>query len=168
MSEQAECRAAAAEAAAVFMKLFAGLGVLVALAGAVLFIVSVWSCLGTMMFLRRAAKAEGEVVRLVQPESSMRGGNPAEFVIYSFTDAEGREHERSSSSNLVRGDVGDRVAVLYDPESPGTARLDDFSDLWTTDLILLAAGAVMLLGGAGMVLIARSQRRNFLAVRLEQ
>jgi hypothetical protein len=145
------------------MRVLAVFAFMFAAAGAVLLVVTVPSALRTLMFLRRAVRTEGSVVRIADSEHNPLGGSSRGFVVYRFSDAAGKEHEVSATINLVRGEVGDRVVVLYDPDSPATARLDDFSDLWANDLIMLAAGLVSLPAGIGVVLFARWRRRKLVA-----
>jgi hypothetical protein len=63
--------------------------------------------------------------------------------VFQFTANDGRTHTVSSDvygkDSAVR--YGERIAVLYSPEHPESARIDSFAQLWTLPLVLGVVGA---------------------------
>jgi hypothetical protein len=87
-----------------------------------------------VLFLHAAHSAQGTIVRLVQsgvPENTGRGP-VARFVVAdkgTFT----TRPAWVTDWNAHR--VGDTVRVLYDPDNPGKAVVDDFTEKWGTPLV---------------------------------
>ena len=77
-----------------------------------------------------------------------RSGNPVEFT-------------GSVGSSPPAFDVGEPVAVLYDPAEPEEARIDSFFQLWFAALILGGIGLVFAsIGGSGALAALRARTRS--------
>lgn len=90
--------------------------------------------LRTSQWIDGAARADAVVLELV-PSSSRDSNGFAP--VFEFDDADGervRVYSRSFSYPPV-AQVGDTIAVLYDPEEPEDARTDTFFAKWGVPLI---------------------------------
>jgi hypothetical protein len=110
--------------------------------------------------IARADKADGTVVALIGERDSdgdtmyyprvrfiTRSGNPVEFT-------------GSVGSSPAAFDVGEPVAVLYDPAEPEEARIDSFFQLWFAALVLGGIGLVFAaIGGGGALVALRARTR---------
>ncbi len=74
--------------------------------------------------------------------------------VVSFVDEKGDpfEFESSVSSNPPRYRKGQTVVILYDPENPQTAYIDDFVSRWMTPLIMAVMSLIFGGVGGGMML----------------
>jgi hypothetical protein len=111
--------------------------------------------------IARADKADGSVIALIGERDSdgdtmyyprvryvTRSGNPVEFT-------------GSVGSSPAAFDVGEPVAVLYDPAEPEGARIDSFFQLWFAALILGGIGLVFAaIGGGGGLVAWRARTRS--------
>jgi hypothetical protein len=99
---------------------------------------SLWTYKSTANFLRAAQRSTGVVVELIE-----KGGLHHPRVRYA--DAAGREHEFESKleSSPPRFSVGQRLRVLYLPETPEAAQIDHFLDLWWVSLITGIVGLAL-------------------------
>jgi hypothetical protein len=112
--------------------------ILLALFAIPLLAASVWDYKSTADFLRSAQRSTGVVVALIE-----KGGLYHPRVRY--VDAAGREQEFESQleSRPPRFSVGQRLSVLYQPEAPAAARIEDFFVLWWVSLITAIVGLAL-------------------------
>ncbi len=101
---------------------------------------------GKLIFLTTAEPAMGNVVRLEKRVSEDPEGHTRTYYqpVVRFRTAEGRVVEFTGSTGGSK-DIYHRnqqVAVLYDPQAPGTAEIDDFRSLWGM-LLFVAAFSLM-------------------------
>lgn len=88
----------------------------------------------TQNFLKKAIRAEGEIVALIPSEDA---GTHTPQV--SFQTQKGEIIDFTSnigSSSYDETDIGKKVTVLYLPENPQTARLQNFWNLWLNPIVL--------------------------------
>jgi len=65
-----------------------------------------------------------------------------------------------NGSNRPAFEVGEAVSVLYDPASPGNARINSFFQLWLLPMVLGGMGSVFAaIGGAGLIVGGRSRTK---------
>ena len=70
------------------------------------------------------------------------------------------EFTGSSGTSPPAFEVGEAVTVLYNPASPGTARIKSFFQLWLLPIILGGMGSVFAtIGGAGLIVGGRARIR---------
>jgi hypothetical protein len=105
-------------------------------------------------FLAAAVPAEGTVVGLdmVRSSSGSRSGSSYSYypiVRFRTVDGEDVEFRSSSGSNPPSYRRGERVVVLYDPQTPEIAEIDSFFSLWGGILILAFVGVVFGTVGIG-------------------
>ena len=106
-----------------------------------------------------AAKAEGTVIRTVEPHvpSTMTASEvKARFSVVVFHEGNGRRHEFGAAGDA--GPVGTRVNVAYEPRDPSTARVVSPSHPgWTfgTGYILMLAGVAL-----GITALVRTPARG--------
>ena len=127
--------------------------------GPICMIVGAVSYFRTRNFIARASVAEGVVVEMVE----RRGENGTMFApVYSFSDGLGESHTvySSTSSYPPSHRVGDRVTVLYEPESPEDACLDEFFDLWGFAVIPGGIGLGHFVIGLGLVISVGVAKRS--------
>lgn len=103
-------------------------------------------------FLADAQPAAGTVVEV---EVRGVGRNAMSFPIFEFLTAEGTVQRAESlmGSGLQSFEVGEAVAVRYDPHDPGRAEVDSFAVLWGLALLRAGFGLLFLiLGIVGLAL----------------
>lgn len=83
------------------------------------------------------------------------GRNAVSFPVFEFRTAEGAVQRAESlmGTGFQRFEVGESVAVRYDPRDPGRAEVDSFAVLWGLALLRAGFGLLFLiLGVVGLVL----------------
>ena len=95
-------------------------------------------------FIDRALPALGEVIAYDRPAGAAAGAAPLTPVVrYSVSRTDIR-NLRPQFGLLGQGyAVGQKLTVLYDPNDPQTARIDDFWQLWFTPLLCGCLGLAM-------------------------
>ena len=104
------------------------------------------STANTLLFLSRAVTTQGLVVDLVRI-ATKNPNHPAYYPLVRFTTESGRTIEFRSQLT-VEGhpqNIGDRVPVLYDPNNPEDAQINDPSNRWL-QFSLFCLGGVGFLG----------------------
>ncbi|TVQ25219.1 MAG: DUF3592 domain-containing protein [Spirochaetaceae bacterium] len=127
-----------------------GVGRMIRLISLLLFGVALSHAFGTWLFLRTAVSTEGEVIAFDQVD------NPAPLVapetgrlfypIIEFADETDTRYvvEARRGVRSMELEPGDRIRVLYRPERPEAARVDDPMELWGATGIFGLLSAVML------------------------
>lgn len=120
-------------------------------------LVGTWMLMGTIDFMNAALPTTGEVVRVIERHDD---DGTTYTAVFRYTDErgaaqEGRTHISSSGYDFARGE---RVAILYDPASPGTIRVDGWFSIWGFPAIFLLIG-LLFEAGFGIALIARIRGR---------
>lgn len=110
-------------------------------------------------------RAEGQVIALER--SYNNDGNRTYAPVFTFTDAKGTRHEvtssiKSSPPSFARGEA---VTVIYDPDKPGKAIIDSFSQRFLFPLIFGGVGGIFALTGGWFVI--RHQRRKSMIAELK-
>lgn len=99
--------------------------------------------LNTNKLINKYVESKGVVVKLIEISSKYD-----EFPMYKplvqFTDSKGNtvEFTTSTSSRPSSYKVGEKVDVLYAPENPDKAEINDFFSLWSGILMAGIFGAV--------------------------
>lgn len=127
--------------------LFAAVGVLLLLGS------GSWA-LEKFRFIETATHAEGEVIDLERIRSSDNSVTWAPVVQFTTLQGETFQIQSSSSSNPPLYAVGEKIEVLYSPDSPHDAEMDGFFSLWGGILIMVIIGAGFTGMGGGMILYA--------------
>jgi hypothetical protein len=111
----------------------------------------------TEAFIRRAWPAPGVVVGFERGDGDER--QPAPVVL--FETPRGEEHRFRADLYVAWRDygMGETVPVLYDPERPGDARVDDSLLLWVAPLVAAAFGLILTLGSTGALAFALLSNR---------
>ena len=127
-----------------------GLGRMIRLISLLLFGVAVSHAFGTWFFLQSAISAEGEVI------ACERVDNPAPLVapetgrlfypVIEFADETDTRYvvEARRGVRSVELESGDHIPVLYRPDRPESARVDDPMELWGATGIFGLLSIVML------------------------
>lgn len=87
-----------------------------------------------------AREAQGTIVGF-QTGSSPRGGAVSKPVVAYQVAGQTSRAASGGSTNLPIHSVGDRVAVLYKVNEPGTAYIHSFFDLWLCPLLFTGVGS---------------------------
>lgn len=107
--------------------------------------------LHTWHFTRTALRTSGTVIQLIE-KTNKESDSFSHAPMFRFLDADGSEHTvvSSVSSSTPEFHVGDRVEVLYREDSPKSARIDSFRQIWGLPCVFgiigfleLAIGLVM-------------------------
>jgi Protein of unknown function (DUF3592) len=97
-------------------------------------------------FLAISRSAAGTVI-----EVHVRGvgRNAMSFPVFEFRTADGMVQRAESlmGTGLQRFEVGQAVAVRYDPRDPGRAEIDSFAMLWGTALLWCGFALLFLIMG---------------------
>jgi hypothetical protein len=101
----------------------------------------VWLC-WTANFVFRAARATGTIIKMEESKSSE--GTKMYSPVYTFADAAGTTYTEKASlaSSTSVFAAGEKVTVLYDPDSPKRSNIDSFSTLWLGPAIFTGGGTV--------------------------
>jgi hypothetical protein len=119
----------------------------------------------TVIFIHRAATANGSVVRLI--EATVENNETINYApVFTFTASNGYRYTitPNTASNPSEFKVGQAVQVLYERNSPSNARLASFWQLWFLPVLLSGLGIV--LAGAGYLLLRYERLRNRRATAL--
>lgn len=102
--------------------------------------------------------AEGRVVDVVSRTSTSYGERETLFypvVEFRTVDGESIRFQGSTGSNPAAYRAGDTVKVLYDPQTPQSALIDSWEEVWMPSGILIGIGGIFALMGALALLDAR-------------
>ena len=99
--------------------------------GCLALVVALASSLHTWRFTRVAQRASGTVIEM-REDTDKDSGSVSYAPTFRFQDATGAEHTVASSffSAPPEFRVGDRVGVLYRADSPTSARIDSYWQVW--------------------------------------
>ena len=128
--------------------------------GLSLFTVAVAYCAASYCFKAGAVVLTGEVIGSSEPSQSQRTASP--IVRYAMPSGEQREHKYSAPLTGGSYWIGEKVKVLYDPQSDRT-KLDDWSELYLLPSLLGFTAFLILLppiAGGVIYWYARSPRRT--------
>jgi hypothetical protein len=104
----------------------------------------------THNFVQSASHAQGTVTKMVEKPGHDSG--TVYYPVYTFQDSRGKQHEIYSSGGSYPPayKVGDTVPVLYQPDKPENAEIDDFLNVWFFTAMLAGFGLVDLVFGLGL------------------
>jgi hypothetical protein len=114
---------------------------------------------GTTSFLKEAVSTEGTVVELVPSRSS----NATTYApVVQFNEINGRlvEFTSNASSNPPAYNRGERVVVLYSPNTPESAKIDGFFSVWGGTFIVAILGLLFGALGGGLLAYSVSKERS--------
>ena len=97
-------------------------------------VIALASALSCWHFVHTATRADGRVTQIVE----RRGDHGTLYApVFSFRDVLGAEHTvySSTASYPPEHQVNDTVRVLYSPEHPGDAKIENFFSLWGLPLV---------------------------------
>ena len=118
----------------------------------------------TQSFVQTASHARGTVSKLNE-----RDGEKVLYPVFTFEDSHGTSYsiESSSGSYPTAYKIGDLITVIYQPDKPANAKIDSFLDIWIWPIALVGCGALDLLFGIGILVIAvviqKSERKLAIA-----
>jgi hypothetical protein len=102
---------------------------------------------GTVTDLFHGSDSDGDSVYYPRVRFVTQSGDVIEFT-------------GSNGASPPAFEVGETVSVLYDPISPGNARINGFFQLWLLPMILGAMGSVFAtIGGVGLIVCGRSKTK---------
>lgn len=95
----------------------------------------------SLLFVCTSTRTSGEITRLAEREVD---GQTVAYAVVEFDDAQGKRHiiQQSIGFQSHQYGAGDKVPVLYLPNNPQVAKLDNFSAKWLFP-IALAVMSVM-------------------------
>jgi hypothetical protein len=113
--------------------------------GCLALIVALATSLHTWRFTRVAQRTSGTVIEM-RENTDKDSGNVSYAPTFRFQDATGAEHTVASSlfSSPPEFRVGDRVGVLYRADSPTSARIDSYWQVWGLPSLLGIIGSIEL------------------------
>jgi hypothetical protein len=112
----------------------------------------------TEAFIERAWPAPGVVVGFERGD----GDEPQTAPVVRFETTRGEEQRFRADLYVAWRDyaMGDTVPVLYDPQRPADARVDDSLLLWVGPLVAAAFGLILILGSTGALGVAMISERT--------
>lgn len=111
----------------------------------------------TRTFLATAYTTTGRVCAL-EPYQDADGDTLYRPVLRFRTHAgEETEFRSTVGTSVPRFEVGQRLDVLYNPEEPSDARIQNFMQLWLPTLILGTLGGIFVLVGALLTAVQLSR-----------
>jgi hypothetical protein len=133
-----------------FIVIFGGIGLLMALIGGGMFVY-------TQTWLGRTIAVEGQVIELAGGGGGSGRRSGSYYPVVRFATQDGRKIEFRSSmgSNPPAFGVGEMVTVRYLPDQPESAGIDAFFSLWFLPLMFGGMGAIFLLVAGGMAFATR-------------
>lgn len=139
----------------IFGGIFAGIGT-------IFLVIGLSFVQNTRSFLATASTTEGEVIALERRRSSQSNGGSSHtyYPVVKFTapDGEPIQFEGQVGSRPPAFRVGQRVAVLYNPEEPQSARIRSWGELWFAATIFSGLGGLfVLIGGVALATQLRQQ-----------
>ncbi len=110
----------------------------------------------TKQFIDKGVTASGTVINLLRQVSEDSDGNTS-YMYYpevKFQTADGKSitFQANTGSNPPSYSVGEKIDVLYLPESPNKAKIKSFVSLWLGALVFLIVGLSFGSIGGGMIL----------------
>lgn len=96
-------------------------------------------CVQTKNLLDNGERTEGKVLYIERSSSSY-------YPVFAFQDKQGRKFEARSSDSSKSHAPGDKVAVVYDPKEPLSARILDIASYWPSLFLALFGGLFFLIG----------------------
>lgn len=118
-------------------------------------------------FEKIAVKTDGVVTDLVRQRSTNTLSSSSKFrhssstfrAVVAFKDSSGRSREYvdSAGSNPPRYEIGDTVQILYDPQRPSRAAIDD--TMGRFGLIIIVGGLASIFTLLGGILLALGLRK---------
>ncbi len=114
----------------------------------------------TNEFLKTSITAEGKVIDLLQSRSSSSSDNSITYKpLVRFIEKKGTKIEftSSTSSNPPSYHVGEKVEVLYNPESPNNAKIKGFFSIWGGVTIVGTIGLVFFIVGASIFIFHKNE-----------
>ncbi len=132
--------------------IFLGVGILLTVGG------SIWAW-NSFSFTQRAKATKGTIVAIDEQVSERKHNGEVTrrtftyAPVFVFRDTQGREYTVTASVRSAKRDyeLGQEVAVLYDPADPQKASVDSFVALWLGPLALGFLGIVF--SGIGLFMI---------------
>lgn len=117
-------------------------GIMIILACACLFIMVI-SFLYIHNFIRQARQAQGCIIQLVDREED---GGTSYYPVFTFKDANGVKHivYSDTGSYPPTYQIGDKITVLYNPNNPRYAKINNFFSIWIIPLITGVLGVTYL------------------------
>lgn len=111
-------------------------------------------------FVHKAAHADAQVVQLNTREDKDSG--TTFYPVFTFRDAGGKEHTVTSSvgSAPAACQVGDKIRVLYQPDAPNEAKIDNFSSVWAFPFGFGALGLFGILMGVVVLKCPRIMKKS--------
>lgn len=105
----------------------------------------------TEAFIERAWPAPGVVVGYERGD----GDEPQTAPVVRFETSRGQEQRFRADLYVAWRDyaMGETVPVLYDPQRPADARVDDSLLLWVGPLVSAAFGLILILGSSGALAV---------------
>ena len=139
---------------------------LFALIGSALLVVAVWLYSRERGFAAGALRADGEVVALDFSRNSDGGGSYHPVIRFVTARGESIQYRSNTGCNPPCYDVGERVAVLYDPGQPTRARSATFFGQHLGSFIFGVLGLVF--GAIGYIWLYVQRRRAALEEELRR
>jgi hypothetical protein len=114
-----------------------------------------YSFVRNWMFLRAALRTSGNVTDMRQTVGSEGGTTYTPIVSFTTHSGETIRFTSHVGSNRPRFDIGQEVAVVYDPNHPQHATIPSFIVFWFAALLFGGIGALFVVAGLFVVLMSK-------------
>lgn len=116
----------------------------------------------TNEFLEISISSEGTVIDLLASRSSSSSNNSITFQpLVQFTEKKGNNIEflSSTSSNPPSYSVGEKIEIIYNPESPNKAKIKSFFSIWGGVTIVGSLGFIFFIIGGSIFLFDKKKSK---------
>jgi hypothetical protein len=141
-------------------------GLLLLFWGSVFGFLSIKGVMDTCSFLTTATPAQGTVIELLKNSATKPKQRETYYnyrLLVEFTTKQGKatKFESKASNNLPAYTEGEQVEILYNPESPQSAVINSWGEIWGGLTIAIGVSSVcVLFGGWLMFMFFPSQHKN--------
>lgn len=142
------------------------MGLAFGLVGSAIMAGGVWSWRSNQAIIDGGIRTEGIVVDLEFSSDSEGGGTYSPVVEFRDRDRRPHTYNASSGSNPPSYSRGEKVQIIYLPDTPEKALIDDFSGRWMLPVFLLVFGGIF--ATVGWVTCYFYFRRRLIVSRLKQ
>lgn len=116
----------------------------------------VWGFNATMDYLATAQPTEATIVRNVESVSQSSVSRAMFTPVVSFSTPDGKTHkfEATVKTDTPAYEVGEKVAILYQPDEPKRWRFDSWETLWLFTITYLGIFGVAMVVAFGLWILA--------------
>jgi Protein of unknown function (DUF3592) len=124
------------------------------MSSAIIFLtVSFFLYLHTQKFIQSANRTQGIITQLIEKKD--HDTDSLYYPVCTFQDSRGNQHQIYSSMGSYPPSykIGDKISVLYQPNNPEKAMIDNFSEKWFLSAMFAGGGLMDLIFASALFLL---------------